>query len=47
VINWERVRDPNEAWRLIFGGLGAATRQLLTQNRARRGVIAGVKGTLA
>jgi imidazoleglycerol phosphate dehydratase HisB len=47
VIHWERVQDPDETWRLIFGGLGAATRQLLSENRARRGVIAGVKGTLA
>jgi imidazoleglycerol phosphate dehydratase HisB len=47
IVHWERVTDPDEAWRLIFGGLGAAIKQLLSTNRARRGVIAGVKGTLA
>jgi HAD superfamily hydrolase (TIGR01509 family) len=47
IVHWERVTDPDEAWRLVFGGLGAAVRQLLAVNRSRRGVIAGVKGTLA
>jgi HAD superfamily hydrolase (TIGR01509 family) len=47
IVHWERITDPDEAWRLIFGGLGAAIAQLLTTNRSRRGVIAGVKGTLA
>jgi HAD superfamily hydrolase (TIGR01509 family) len=47
VVHWEPVPDPDEAWRLVFEGLGAATRELLKANPARRGVIAGVKGTLA
>jgi HAD superfamily hydrolase (TIGR01509 family) len=47
IVHWERITDPDEAWRLVFGGLGAAIGQLLAANRSRRGVIAGVKGTLA
>jgi imidazoleglycerol phosphate dehydratase HisB len=47
VVHWETVSDPDEAWRLVFDGLGAAVAQLLEPNSARRGVIAGVKGTLA
>jgi HAD superfamily hydrolase (TIGR01509 family) len=47
IVHWEQITDPDEAWRLIFGGLGAAVAQLLATNRSRRGVIAGVKGTLA
>jgi HAD superfamily hydrolase (TIGR01509 family) len=47
IIHWEPVTDPDDAWRQIFEGLGTATRQLLQPNRARRGVIAGVKATLA
>ena len=47
IVHWEPVTDPDEAWHAIFSGLGAATRQLLATNRSRRGVIAGVKGTLA
>jgi HAD superfamily hydrolase (TIGR01509 family) len=47
IVHWERVTDPDEAWQAIFDGLGAATKQLLRPNTARRGVIAGVKGTLA
>ena len=47
IVHWERIRDPDEAWRLIFGGLGTAVRELLAPNGSRRGVIAGVKGTLA
>lgn len=47
VIHWEPLEDPDEAWRLIFEGLGAATAQLLAANGSRRGVIAGVKETLA
>jgi hypothetical protein len=47
IVHWEPLTDPDEAWRQIFDGLGAATAQLLRPNRARRGVIAGVKATLA
>lgn len=47
VVHWERVEDPDEAWALVFDGLGAAVGELLAANPARRGVIAGVKGTLA
>ncbi len=47
IVHWERVTDPDEAWRLVFAGLGTAVKQLLAANRSRRGVIAGVKGTLA
>jgi HAD superfamily hydrolase (TIGR01509 family) len=47
VVHWERVDDPDETWRLIFEGLGSAIAELLRANPARRGVIAGVKGTLA
>jgi HAD superfamily hydrolase (TIGR01509 family) len=47
IVHWERLTDPDEAWAQIFDGLGAATAQLLATNRSRRGVIAGVKGTLA
>lgn len=47
VIHWERLTDPDDAWAQVFDGLGAAIRQLLAPNAARRGVIAGVKGTLA
>ena len=47
VVHWERVEDPDAAWRMIFEGLGASVAELLRVNPARRGVIAGVKGTLA
>ena len=47
VVHWEPLTDPDEAWGLIFDGLGAAVGELLATNPARRGVIAGVKGTLA
>jgi hypothetical protein len=47
VVHWERVEDPDETWDLVFGGIGAAIGELLAANPARRGVIAGVKGTLA
>jgi HAD superfamily hydrolase (TIGR01509 family) len=47
VVHWEPVNDPDEAWGLVFDGLGAAVAELLRANPARRGVIAGVKGTLA
>jgi hypothetical protein len=47
IVHWERLADPDDAWAQIFEGLGSATAQLLSPNRARRGVIAGVKATLA
>jgi beta-phosphoglucomutase-like phosphatase (HAD superfamily)/imidazoleglycerol phosphate dehydratase HisB len=47
VVHWEPLTDPDEAWTLVFEGLGTAVAQLLAPNPARRGVIAGVKGTLA
>jgi hypothetical protein len=48
IVHWEpSLTDPDEAWRAIFDGLGIATAQLLAPNAARRGVIAGVKATLA
>jgi HAD superfamily hydrolase (TIGR01509 family) len=47
IVHWEPTKDPDEAWRMLFEGLGAAVRQLLQPNPARRGVIAGVKETLA
>ena len=47
VVHWAPLTDPDEAWPLVFDGLGAAVAQLLAPNAARRGVIAGVKGTLA
>jgi hypothetical protein len=47
IVHWERLEDPDAAWALVFDGLGAAIGELLAANPARRGVIAGVKGTLA
>lgn len=47
IVHWEPLQDPDEAWGLVFEGLGAAVKQLLAPNPARRGVIAGVKETLA
>lgn len=47
VIHWERFRDPDESWRLVFEGLGAALAGVLAPNHTRRGLTPGVKATLA
>ncbi len=47
VVHWERVDDIDEAWTLIFRGLGTALGGLLAPNHAKRALIAGVKATLA
>jgi HAD superfamily hydrolase (TIGR01509 family) len=47
VVHWERLQDPDLAWRLVFEGAGAAIAGLLQRNATRHGLIAGVKASLA
>ncbi|MEJ7785109.1 MAG: HAD family hydrolase [Solirubrobacteraceae bacterium] len=47
MIHWPRTHDLDEAWEAVFYGLGASVGKALMTNRSRRGLIAGVKATLA
>jgi len=47
MVHIARAIDPVHGWPLLFRALGEATAELLSPNPARRGLIAGVKATLA
>ncbi len=47
VVHWEPVPEVDDAWALVFTGLGRALAALLAPNHAKRALIAGVKATLA
>jgi hypothetical protein len=47
VVHVRAPVGPREGWPLVFRGLGAALAQALDRNPYRKGVIAGVKATLA
>ncbi len=47
MVHWPRTGDLDGSWRAVFACLGGALAMALRPNRARRGLIAGVKATLA
>jgi len=47
MIHWPPTSELDESWRAVFTGLGLALAGALRTNRPRRGLIAGVKATLA
>ncbi|HEV2999514.1 MAG TPA: HAD family hydrolase [Solirubrobacteraceae bacterium] len=47
MVHWPRGVDLDGAWAAVFECLGGALAMALRPNRARRGLIAGVKATLA
>jgi HAD superfamily hydrolase (TIGR01509 family) len=47
MVHFARPVDPGTGWPLLFRALGEAVAELLSLNPSRRGLIAGVKATLA
>jgi HAD superfamily hydrolase (TIGR01509 family) len=47
MVHWPQTTDLDASWEAIFSGLGVALHKALAINRPRRGLIAGVKATLA
>lgn len=47
IVHWGPDGSPDTDWHAVFRGLGEALAQLLEVNACRRGLIAGVKATLA
>lgn len=47
MVHWPRTGDLDGSWAAVFECLGRALAMALRPNRARRGLIAGVKATLA
>lgn len=47
MVHFTEPVDPVRGWPMLFRALGTAVAELLAQNPSRRGLIAGVKATLA
>jgi hypothetical protein len=47
MVHFARPTAPSAGWPMVFRGLGEAIAELLSPNPGRRGLIAGVKATLA